>query len=99
MQDLGESVAIDFEDDPLYGDQPFNELRMVLQCKAIVSGRRHLHRVHGISRGALREGRVEVLLAWHLEAHGLPADTPVDPPGCMPWKLDRYPHELLAGTR
>jgi len=95
MDDFGESIPVEPEDDPLYGDTPLAELPMVLQCKAILSGKRHLHHQHGISREELREGRVSVLLGWHLQAHGLPPDTSVDS-AKMPWSLATLPHQLVS---
>jgi hypothetical protein len=94
MEDMGESVPLSWEADPLFGERPFSELRMPLQAKAVVAAKRHLHAAHGIGRERLREGRVAVILEWHLEAHGLPLDTSVRPTS-MPWGLVEFPHTLV----
>lgn len=82
------------EHDPLYGDRPVDELRMVLHAKAFVAARRHLFHEHGFTRSQLRERNGWAVLQWHLEAHGI---SDADFPGsAMPWGLVSVVHRLAG---
>jgi hypothetical protein len=82
------------EHDPLYGDTPIGELRMVLQAKAFISARRHLFHEHEFTRAQLGGTTGRQVLAWHLGAHGIPdADFP---DGAMPWGLESVVHRLAG---
>jgi hypothetical protein len=82
------------EHDPLYGDTPIGDLRMVVQAKALVSARRHLFREHGFTRAQLRQRSGWQVLAWHLDAHGIP-DAGF-PDTAMPWGLESVVHRLAG---
>ena len=56
--------------DPLYGNRPIGELRMVVQCKAMVEGRRHLVRAHGLPVSAIAGEAAGQLMDLHFDAHG-----------------------------
>jgi hypothetical protein len=67
---------------------------MVLQAKAFVSARRHLFHDHGFTRTQLRETDGGKVLAWHLEAHGIPDAN--FPRSAMPWGLESVVHRLAG---
>jgi len=78
--------------DPLYGNRPIGELRMVVQCKAMVEGRRHLVRAHGLAgSGGADAGQ---LMDLHFEAHGF---DPIPTYGAesLPWSIVSRPHRVL----
>ena len=80
--------------DPLYGDTPIEDLRMVVHAKAFVAAKRHLFHDHGFTRAQLRGSGGQVVLRWHLEAHGIP-DAPFGR-AAMPWGLVSVVHRLAG---
>jgi hypothetical protein len=65
------SLTPGYEDDPLHGDRPIDELRTGLHSKAFIAARRHLFEEHGFTRAQLRTRSGHQVLEWHLDAHGL----------------------------
>jgi hypothetical protein len=84
--------------DPLYGDTPYAELNMVLHSKAFVAARRHLFHEHGFTREQLSVNKAAIVLRWHLEAHGLAADTPFSS-AAIPWGLVTVVHRIVDEKR
>ena len=80
--------------DPLYGDRPIGELRMVVQCKAMVEGRRHLVRAHRLPVSAIADADAGQLMDLHFEAHGF---DPIPTYGAesLPWSIAWRPHRVL----
>jgi hypothetical protein len=72
--------------DPLYGETPVEHLAMVLEAKAMVNGRRHLVREHGLEVIEVRRGTARELFNIHYRVHGF-AQAPSVNAAALPWGI------------